>query len=1151
MRTLLRFLVLVAFVVTPAASRAQGDVVKFLRQPGVANDGTIAFGWHDDIWVANPDGSNPRRLTAHIARDFEPRFSPDGKTIAFTSNRNGSNNVFLVPVTGGEPRQITWGPGGQEAVSWTPDGKAVVITASYGASQWGSPLFTVTVDCGVPRALPIDQGRSGMIKQDGSMIAYNPSVPTFWRTGYRGNGGADIVVGDLKTGATLRQVTDTSLKAHRQNSHDVHPMWGVDGKVYFASERDGHFNIWRMNPDGSQPAQLTHHTNDGVKFPSISPDGRHIIYEDNFDLWTMDVPNGQPRQLTIRIAADPKDNDVVRLTSNSRADGFWPSPDGDYVALDAHGEIFIVPAENGVGEMKQVTNSAARDQNEMWSPNGKYIAFISDTARENEVWVYEPATGVKRRVSNREAEKTNIVWAPGSNSLLYQADNRLFETDLSKTPIVTREIAYNQAGGYSGISYSADGKWLIYNRSNDDQVAEVYLYEIATKKEINLTHNPIPTGGTSPGVAGGGGRGAGGGAPLLTPDGATVVFTSNRDGTNRVYVLSLTKLTEDVDDPLVRERKAREANAGGRGAGGRGGRGGGGGGGGGGGAEAADVVAAPLTIKVDEQGIDKRPRALPTTAGTIGSVFLAPDGRSVYYTITGGAAPAAGGGRGRGRGGAPAPAAEDAGSSGLWNIGLDGQGNRRVATGNFNGIRPTPDRRSFFFERPVAGGGGGGGRGRGAVASDESIGAFELGRFTLAAPTRIENVTFTFPVIYDRRDEWKQTLLEAWRVMRYRFYDPQMHGRDWKTILAKYEPLLPYARTNEDVQDISNLMIGELNASHTGVALPPTHPMPQLAVTHSLGFEMEEGTGGRYRISHIYRDGPADKEWLDLHDGDYVLAIDNQEIKNGDNYYKLLTNTLNTYIPVKVAKTATGENARTVRIATVTNLGDIKYEEWVNNNRDEVEKATNGEVAYVHIRAMDQPSLEKFEREIDRYWNKQGIIIDIRFNGGGNIDQELIDILERQPYEYWNNRNGSPIWGRRPRQLIAGPKVMMTNGRSASDAEVTPRAFHDLNLGHIVGQPTSAQVIATGSYNLLLQGGTIRTPGSKVMTYDADKPNHYGINLENYGVEPDVWVKNTPMDNLAHNDKELKAAIAEVQKMRQQAKPKITSNNNDGTGRRP
>ena len=231
-------------------------------------------------------------------------------------------------------------------------------------------------------------------------------------------------------------------------------------------------------------------------------------------------------------------------------------------------------------------------------------------------------------------------------------------------------------------------------------------------------------------------------------------------------------------------------------------------------------------------------------------------------------------------------------------------------------------------------------------------------------------------------------------------------------------------------------------------------------------------------------------------------------MKAGDDYWKILSTTENEYIPVKVSKSADGAGAKTYRIATTTNMTNIKYEEWVANNRDSVDKATDGQIAYVHIKAMDQPSLERFENEIDRFWQKKGIIVDIRNNGGGNIDQELLDILERQPYQFWNNRNGSRTWGRRPRQAIVGPKVMMVNYRSVSDAEVTPAGFRQLGLGRIVGNPTSAQVIATGSY-ALINGGTIRTPGSLVVSWDPSKPNNYGFDLENYGVPPDVWVKNS------------------------------------------
>ncbi len=356
-----------------------------------------------------------------------------------------------------------------------------------------------------------------------------------------------------------------------------------------------------------------------------------------------------------------------------------------------------------------------------------------------------------------------------------------------------------------------------------------------------------------------------------------------------------------------------------------------------------------------------------------------------------------------------------------------------------------------------------------------------------------------------------------------------MHGRDWNAIRDDYRPLLPHIGTYEDAYELANQMIGELNASHVGVSGPPSRPQEDEYQTRYLGFEMEPD-GARYRVSHIYRDGPADKEWLDLEVGDFVMAFDGVDLQGGDNYWPLLNHAMNDYVRVRVADDASGDGERELRIGTVTSLSNIKYEEWVADNRELVEERSGGRIAYVHIRSMNQPSLARFETEIDRYWDAQGIVVDIRYNGGGNIDQQLLDILERRPYEYWTSRWGAPEWGRRPRQAIAGPKVMLINNRSGSDSEVTPMGFRDLGLGRIVGNPTAAAVIATGSYRLI-NGGSIRTPGSLVVTYDPTRPNNYGVNLENYGVAPDVFVENTPNDELAGRDRELEAAVDEALRM--------------------
>jgi tricorn protease len=1109
--------VAVALPARPVAAQ-QPEPIKFARLPHVASDGRIAFTYQDDIWLADADGGSPRRLTAHIARDFGPRFSPDGKWIAFTSNRAGNNDVYVIPATGGEPRQLTYYSGDDQALYWTPDGKAIVISSNRGPNAFGSPLYTLTLDGAPPTPLPMAFARAGMIKQDGSLIAFNRNLPSTWRKEYRGNASANIIVAELKNGGDIAEVTDTNMQDYRNHVNEVFPMWGADGMIYYASEKDGTFNLWRMAPKGgSAPQQVTTHKDGGVFFPAISPDGKRIIYQHDFDLWEVDVPAGKPRKLTIAMAFDPKENDVDVLTAESRAEGFTVSPQGDYLAVDFHGEILIVPTEVGVGERTQVTASPWRDRNETYSPDGKKIAYISDETGEEEVWLFDVATSTRKRLTRQASEKADVVWAPSSQKLAYTATNRIFEVDVAGGE--PRELAVNPAGGFDIAQYSSDGNWLVYSRRDDDQNAEIYLYDIKAKREYNATQSPVNETGAA-----------------LTPDGRTLIFTSTRDGgVNQLFAVSLARLTEDPNDPLVRERVRR--------AGGRGGRGGAG----------ADSAAAgtEAAIRVDVEGIERRAVQLTRGGAAVSSFFLSRDGRTIYYASGGGGF--GGGGRGRGGGGGVV----DEANTGLFSIGIDGRDRRRIAAGSFPGMLPTADRRAVFFRAPVpqsddsdqqggrgggppvfeihrlalAGGAGGAGGGGGPQVAGAPSGGGGGGA------ARGERVSFSFPVRVDRRQEWKQLFDESWRVMKYRYYDPKMHGKDWDALKARYEPLLKYVGTNEDVYDLANEMIGELNTSHTGVSGPPTRAMPRVYTTRFLGFELEPANG-KYRVSHVYRDGPADQEWIDIKNGDYVLAIDGQEIKAGDNYWKILSTTSSEYIPVKVAKTASGENAKVFRIASVTNLGNVKYEEWVENNRDVVEKETNGQIAYVHIRAMDQPSLQRFQNEIDRFWNRKGIIVDIRNNGGGNIDQELLDILERQPYQFWNNRNGARTWGRRPRQAIAGPKVMMINYRSVSDAEVTPMGFRQLGLGRIVGNPTSAQVIATGSY-ALINGGAIRTPGSLVITYDPSKPNNYGVDLENYGVPPDVWVKNSPLDEAKGIDRELKTAIDEAMKMLRDVRAKV------------
>ena len=1049
-----------SLLVLGVAGGAAADPIKFARYPHVSH-GRIAFSYHGDIWIANVDGSNPSRVTAHVGRDTFPRFSPDGKLIAFSSNRFGNDDVFVMPVTGGEPRQLTFNTTGDTVQYWTPDGKGIIFASQRGTSPWHNPLYVVPLDGGLPQAMEIDTASRGMVKQDGSMLAFNRKGGAYWRKGNRGNATDDIWVQDARS-KKITRLTDLDPKQFRTWVQDTYPMWGADGQIYYASERDGVFNVWKIAPAGGAPIQVTRHKQDGIQFPSISPDGKVIAYENEFELWTMDVPSGTPKKVTIDMAFDPKDNLVTWANTRNKADGFSPSPEGDYLALDFRGEIFIVPTDAALGEKQQVTSSARRDQGEEFSPDGRYVAYLSDESKEQEVWVFDRTTRDRKQLSRHASFKDSVTWSPDSKRLAYVGANRLFLVNVDGSD--STEAAYNEAGGYQVSGFSPDSKWLIYTRRDEDQNADVYLFDIAAKKEHNVTDNPFNDS-----------RGT------ITPDGKSVVFISDREGgVAHLFVVPLERQKEDPGDPLVRERlkkatPARPARADAN----------------------AQNAPAPVPLSVNTERINRRAVQLTRGEQPVQAYFLSADGKTIFFRST------------------------DERGPGLFTITIDGNDRRRVSEGPFLGLTPTRDRKKVFYSQ-----------------------AGDIYQMELSGQYRKTPVPFEFSVKVDQRAEWAQILDESWRVMKYRFYDEKMHGRDWPAIKAKYEPLLEYVGENQDVYDLANEMIGELNASHTGVSGPPSRVIENPYQTRYPGFELEPANG-YYRVSHIYRDGPADKEWIDLKVGDYVVSIDGAPVKAGDNFWSLLNSPLNEYVTIGAAAappsgSGSAKGERKLRIKTVPSLSNVKYEEWVASRRAIVEKETNGQIAYVHIRSMNQPSLRRFENEINQFSNKRGIIVDIRFNGGGNIDQQIIDILERRPYEYWNNRWGSRAWGRRPRQAIAGPKVMMINSRSGSDSEVTPQAFRDLGLGRIVGNPTAAAVIATGSYRLI-NGGSIRTPGSLVVTYDPTKPNNYGINLENFGVAPDVWAENTPEDEIKGFDRELKTAIDEAMKMLKEGKYQYTT----------
>jgi len=390
-------------------------------------------------------------------------------------------------------------------------------------------------------------------------------------------------------------------------------------------------------------------------------------------------------------------------------------------------------------------------------------------------------------------------------------------------------------------------------------------------------------------------------------------------------------------------------------------------------------------------------------------------------------------------------------------------------------------------------------------------------------------VSFTATIEIDRGALRREVFNEGWRIMKNRFYDAKMHGADWNAAKATYQPLLDYLVDQEELHAVMMMMIGELNASHTGVSGGPAAVERSAAQTRYPGFDLVADPSGYFRVGHIYKTGPADKDFLNVHTGDFIISIDDHELKTTESYWRYFTVAAGRKFHFMLNSKPAREGAWDVTIEPIASsaFGDLQYEKWVSDRREMVNKLTNGEIGYLHIRAMNAPSLRQFELDVAANRTKKALVIDQRFNGGGGIDQELLGILAGRRYQFSVGRDSDmQIW--RP-QNFYGPMVVMQNERSASDAEMFPQGFKDLGLGKVVGVPTMGAVIATGSYTLL-DGSSIRTPGSGVWTVS-------GQNMENYGVPPDVYVDNTPGDFAKGRDAQIEKAI-EVLKAELAASPK-------------
>ncbi|HEY4359755.1 MAG TPA: S41 family peptidase [Bryobacteraceae bacterium] len=1092
---------------------------KMLRHPTYSK-GKVAFTYLGDIWIANENGSGAERLTDNQARDLLPRFSPDGTSIAFSSSRAGSYDVYVIPTAGGKPKQLTFHSADDMVVGWSPDGKKIIFQSNRGDGVFPSvgTLYEVSVDGGQEQPINTDWGYWGSYSPDSTKFAFNRHPSVWNRQHYRGSYAADLWLEDV----AAKKFTKLGDEDYKGNY--LWPMYGRNGEIYYVAdelpnEKTVKFggpevmqsinNIWKISDKGGKPVQVTHHTSGNLFYPSMSADDKTIVYEENFGIWKLDVGSGKSTEIKVDIKSDLKDTEVQLVTINNEAESFQLSPSGRRIALSTHGEVFTIATDRG--EVQRVTETPWREEDPRWSPNGKWIAFLSDRTGREEVWISDELGKTIKQLSDVDSEKSPPVWAPDSKSLLfYGSDHKLRQVTVDTGD--TKIVAQNDTGDLDSAEFSPDGKWISYSKEDKLLRSHVFVKELEGGPERMITSPEF--------LVSTGAKWTADSKKLLVLGGTGVAAMAGLGGTSlQLYAVPFQPVDKNPDDRDI-DTEA-QANAppdiptgrgpgGGRG-GGRGGRGAGGGAGGAiAGGDAAPEPTGPQ-VKIDWDGLEHRIQRVTRAGGSVSEVVPSPDGRTYAMVMSGG------------------------GGGGVYTVNEDGTRLTRMSgngNGNGGGGRGGPtgnpqwsrDGRTLYFlqggsiySAPATGGGGGGGDAADAGGRGGRGGGVQAAN----GPTG-RRIPFTVRMQIDEAAERRQVFEEAWRTMKYRFYDDKMNGVNWEGLKDTYESLLPHITDIDELHVLIMDMIGKLNASHTGISgggLLPGQAPPERVQTRYPGFELVPDASGYYKVGHIYHKGPADYDYVKLKEGDFILALNGKDLKTTDNYWQYFNILPGRKFEFTVNSKPTMDGSWNLGLDPITESAqeNLEYDRWVADRKVMVDKLSNGEIGYLHIKEMNAQALTLFERQLDENLDKKALIIDVRFNGGGGIDQELLEILnQRKQYQSFRAR-GDSVNLPRPIQAFYGPMVVMQNERSASDAEMFPDGFRALGLGKVVGVPTYGAVIGTDAYRLM-DGSQIRTP--EIGIYNAK-----GQNLENYGVPPDVLIDNTPSDFQAGKDRQIEKAI--------------------------
>jgi tricorn protease len=1047
-----------------AGSASALEECRLLRQPDIQGN-TIVFVYAGDLWTVARTGGVARRLTSHEGLERFPRLSPDGKTVAFTAEYDGNVDAYTIPVEGGEPKRLTWHPAVDQVTEWYPDGKSILIRSTRASAPVRyDRFFKVPAAGGFEEMLPLPMGGFASFSPDGKKIVY--LYPQYdrrtWKR-YQGGTSPDLWTYDFAKNVSER-ITDWK-------GADEWPMW-VGNTIYYTSDQGGRtINLWAYDVANQTHRQVTHFPDYDVKWAACGSDG--IVLECGGDLYVLDLPDETPHRVQVLVPSDkPATRPEVRNVSQWLTD-FDLSPSAKRAVFAVRGDLFTVPAEKG--DVRVLVGTPGwRERDPSWSPDGKWIAYLSDQTGEYEIWVVasDGATAPRQVTNGANTFRFHPLWSPDSKKLAFSDKTfTLWWCDVASGKLTKADKS--DVWEIHDYAWSPDSRWLAYSKPRTTQFGQLFIYSLDQAKALPITD------GMTNDVS-----------PAFDPDGKYLYFVSNRtlrptygpfeqdfqfESTARIYALTLQDTLLSPVAPLSDEESADAKKDEGKGPGAKEGKEAG---------KPAEVK--PITIQLD--GLGSRVAELPIPVGRYGGL-AAFKGKLLVGDFQ--------------------PGGPDDDGHGAGAIKVFDFEKREVKT-VIAGVT------EFAFSKDG---------GKVLYRTRTGFGIVDAAEGKKPGDGKID--TESFVTLVDPRQEWRQMYDEAWRYERDYYYDPNMGGLDWKAMGERYRKLLPYVAHRTDLDYLIGELQGELSTSHTYVY--PGGDMPRVAHTDVglLGADYSlDAASGRYRFAAIDRDrdwnsdveAPLGVPGIGVREGDYLLAVNGQPLRAPTNVYAAFVGTTGKQTRITVGRTPNDPKPRTYVVKPVESEASIRYTAWVKANREKVAKATGGRIAYIHIPNTTTAGIQEFAKQYYPQVDKQGIIVDERYNAGGNDPYFYTHRLADRTLNYWSIRDGQDQ--RTPATAIDGPKCMLINQFAGSGGDNFPNYFHRQAIGPLIGERTWGGLVGYSYAHPLVDGAAITCPD--VGMWDGTKRAWV---VENYGVDPDIEVENTPSEVVAGHDPQLERAI--------------------------